>query len=39
MVVTASSVQMDFQALGRVEELFRQQIEQGLHPGAALAVY
>ena len=39
MVVTASSVQMDSQALGRVEELFRQQIDQGLHPGAALAVY
>ena len=39
MVVAASSVQMDPQALGRVEEIFQQQIDQGLHPGAALAVY
>jgi CubicO group peptidase (beta-lactamase class C family) len=30
---------MDPQALGRVEQLFWEQIEQGLHPGAALAVY
>lgn len=39
MVVTADSVQMDSNSLGRVETLFRQQLEQGLHPGAALAVY
>jgi CubicO group peptidase (beta-lactamase class C family) len=30
---------MDRQALGRVEELFQEQIASGLHPGAALAVY
>ena len=39
MVVAADSVGMDGQALKRVEELFRKQIEQELHPGAALAVY
>ena len=39
MVVTADSVQMDSTALGRVKALFRRQLEQGLHPGAALAVY
>ncbi len=39
MVVAADSVQMDPQALRRVEALFQDQIEQGLHPGAALAVY
>jgi CubicO group peptidase (beta-lactamase class C family) len=39
MVVAADSVGMDAQALKRVEELFRKQIEQELHPGAALAVY
>lgn len=39
MVVAAASVQMDSQALAGVEELFRRQIEEGLHPGAALAVY
>jgi CubicO group peptidase (beta-lactamase class C family) len=39
MVVTADSVQMDPQALSRVEELFWEQMEKGLHPGAALAVY
>ncbi len=39
MVVTASSVQMDQKGLERVEELFQQQIADGLHPGAVLAVY
>jgi len=39
MVVTADSVQMDPKALERVEQLFREQIARGLHPGAALAVY
>ena len=38
-VVTADSVQMDAQSLERVRALFQQQIDQGLHPGAALAVY
>ena len=39
MVAAASTVQMDPQALSRVEGLFHQQIEQGMHPGAGLAVY
>ena len=39
MVVAADSVQMDPQGLQRVEEIFREQIGAGLHPGAALAVY
>ena len=39
MVVTADTVQMDPRALGQVEELFHEQIQQGLHPGAVLAVY
>ena len=39
MVVAADTVQMDRSGLQRVEELFHQQIEQGGHPGAALAVY
>lgn len=39
MAIAAGSSQMDPQALGRVEDLFRQQIEQGVHPGAALAAY
>ncbi len=39
MVVTASSVQMDPVALERVEGLFRRQIDEGVHPGAVLAVY
>ena len=39
MVVAADSVQMDSKALGRVMEIFQQQIERGLYPGAALAVY
>lgn len=33
------SVSMDRKKLGQVEELFRQQIDDGLHPGAGLAVY
>ena len=39
MVVTPDIVQMDSAALQRVESLFREQIEQGAHPGAVLAVY
>ena len=39
MVVAAESVQMDPKGLERVEDLFRDQIDRGLHPGAALAVY
>ena len=39
MVVAANAVQMDSMALQRVEELFHNQIETGVHPGAALAVY
>ena len=39
MVVTADSVQMDARALGTVEELFREQMASGLHPGAGLCVY
>lgn len=39
MVVAADAVQMDPQALGRVEALFQEQIEQGAHPGASLALY
>ena len=39
MVVAAERAQMDPKGLGWVEELFNQQIESGVHPGAALAVY
>ena len=39
MVVAAESAQMDPKGLSRVEELFNQQIETGVHPGAALTVY
>ena len=39
MVVAPDIVQMDPGALQRVENLFREQIEQGTHPGASLAVY
>ena len=39
MVVAAETVEMDSGALARVEALFLEQIHQGLHPGAALAVY
>jgi len=39
MVVAADSVQIDPQGLSKVEELFNQQIEEGLHPGASLGVY
>ncbi len=39
MVVTADSVPMDRQALGRVEALFQDQIQSKMHPGAVLAVY
>ena len=39
MVVAPDTVQMNPQGLARVQELFHQQLNQGLHPGAALAVY
>ena len=39
MVVAPENAQMDPKGLSRVEELFNQQIETGVHPGAALAVY
>ena len=39
MVVVANDVRMDPRGLERVAELFYQQIEEGIHPGAALAVY
>ena len=39
MTATADPVGMDPQALERVRGLFFQQIQSGLHPGAALAVY
>ena len=39
MVVAADTVKMDPKALQRVAELFQEQIEQRVHPGAALAVY
>ena len=38
-VVAADSVQMNAQSLERVGALFQQQIDEGLHPGAGLAVY
>jgi len=39
MVVAADTVHMDPRALQQVEALFHNQIETGVHPGAALAVY
>ncbi|HCP24719.1 MAG: beta-lactamase family protein [SAR202 cluster bacterium] len=39
MVVAAESAQMDPKGLERVEKLFIEQVETGVHPGAALAVY
>ena len=39
MVVAADTVEMDPQGLDRVEALFQEQINQGTHPGSALAVY
>jgi CubicO group peptidase (beta-lactamase class C family) len=39
MVVAAESVQMDPLALGKVAELFHQQVERGQHPGASLGIY
>lgn len=38
-LTAADSVSMDHTKLRKVEDLFRQQIENGLHPGAGLAVY
>jgi CubicO group peptidase (beta-lactamase class C family) len=39
MVAEAASVSMDADALQKVEQIFHRQIKDGLHPGAALAVY
>ena len=39
MVVAAGTVEMDPHGLDRVEALFQEQIDQGTHPGSALAVY
>ena len=39
MVVAADSVQMEPKGLAGVEQLFGEQIQKGLHYGAALAVY
>ena len=39
MVVAPESVGMTSKGLERVKALFNEQIEQGLHPGAAMAVY
>ena len=39
MVVAPESVGMNSQGLEKVKSLFNEQIEQGLHPGAAMAVY
>ena len=38
-LTTPDSVSMDGQKLERVKELFHQQISDGIHPGAGLAVY
>jgi CubicO group peptidase (beta-lactamase class C family) len=38
-VAAADSVEMDAQSLERVRALFQRQIDEGLHPGACLAVY
>ena len=38
-LTTPTEVSMDHAKLAQVEDLFRQQIEDGLHPGAGLAVY
>ena len=38
-VTAPASVSMDRAKLGQVEDLFGQQIDDGLHPGAGLAVY
>ncbi len=39
MLTTPDVVSMDPEKLERVEELFRRQIAEGVHPGAGLAVY
>jgi|KNS7250_AmetaT_FD_contig_61_727209_length_2477_multi_3_in_0_out_0_1 CubicO group peptidase (beta-lactamase class C family) len=39
MVTSAQEVQMDQKGLDNVKALFNKQIDQGLHPGAAMAVY
>ena len=39
MVVQATDVGMSAESVTRVEELFREQIANGTHPGAAMAVY
>ena len=39
MIVSPESVGMNSQGLERVKALFHEQIDRGLHPGAAMAVY
>ena len=39
MVVQAEAVGMDPKGVTHVKALFREQLERGLHPGAAMAVY
>jgi len=38
-LIAPDAVAMDSQKLEQVKQLFQQQIDQGLHPGAGLAVY
>ena len=38
-LTTPDAVAMDSQKLEQVKQLFQQQIDQGVHPGASLAVY
>ncbi|HAA94122.1 MAG TPA: hypothetical protein DCE26_00320, partial [Dehalococcoidia bacterium] len=38
-LTSPSSVSMDETKMERVKDLFQHQIEDGLHPGAGLAVY
>lgn len=39
MVVAPDAVKMDASDLNKIKVLFEEQINQGLHPGALLAVY
>ena len=39
MVSNATSPGIDAKGLEKVEEIFRRQLDDGLHPGAAMAVY
>ena len=38
-LTTPDAVAMDSQKLEQVKQLFQRQIDEGLHPGAGLAVY